>query len=303
MGDYIISFPNLGLEMNPSRVAFSIFGKDIYWYGVLIAIGFLCGLIYAAKYCPKFKIKNDDLIDCVLLAVPLAVIFGRLYYVIFNFSEYKGDFWSAFKVWEGGIAIYGVIFGAVLAVFLMCRKKKIRALPIGDLAAVPLLFAQAIGRWGNFLNREAFGVMGDGVPGFVRNILEFFTMVLKNGSSEFAVQPIFFYESVWNLIGVFILLWVTHHRKFDGQVLCTYMAWYGFARFFLEFLRADSLKLFGTGIRVSGLISILIFLAGAGVIVYNLYIRKTPLRPARGTYSEEESQEEPAEEPIEETEN
>ena len=286
MGDYIISFPNLGLEMNPSRVAFSVLGKDIYWYGILIAAGFLCGLLYAAKYCPRFKIKNDDLIDCVLLAVPLAVICGRMYYVMFNFSEYKGDFWSMFKVWEGGIAIYGVIFGAVLAVFLVTRKKKIRALPIGDLAAVPLIFAQAIGRWGNFLNREAFGIMGEGVPQFMRNFLEFFTMVLKNGNSELAVQPIFFYESVWNFIGVFVLLWVTHHRKFNGHVLCAYMAWYGFARFFLEFLRADSLKLFGSSIRVSGLISVLIFLAGAGVIVYNLYIRKTPLRPAQGTVEE-----------------
>ena len=299
MGDYVISFPNLGLEMNPSRVAFSVFGKDIYWYGVLIAIGFLCGLLYAAKYCPRFKIKNDDLIDCVLLAVPLAVIFGRMYYVVFNFSEYKGDFWSMFKVWEGGIAIYGVIFGAVLAVYLMCRKKRIRALPIGDLAAVPLLFAQVIGRWGNFLNREAFGIIGDGVPAFIRNILEFFTMELTKGDAVLSVQPIFFYESVWNLIGVFILLWVTHHRKFDGHVLCAYMAWYGFARFFLEYLRADSLRLFGSSIRVSGLISALIFLAGAGVIVYNLHIRKTPLRPAQGTV--EESVEEVTEE-IENTE-
>ncbi|NLT39155.1 MAG: prolipoprotein diacylglyceryl transferase [Clostridiales bacterium] len=300
--NYAISFPSFGISVNPSRVAFVLFGKEIYWYGVLIAVGFVIGMIYIYKRCRRFGIVEDDFANCLIIGVPSAVIVARIYYVVFNYSAFRGDFWSLFKIWEGGLAMFGVILGAVLAVVIYCRVKKIKAAPILDLTMICLILAQAIGRWGNFLNREAFGVLPPNTPAFLRNILDYFTMNLTSGDTVLPVQPTFLYESVWDLIGFFVLHFYSYKRKYDGQIFLLYFAWYGFGRFFIESLRADSLYLFDTGIRVSQLVAGAVCIVSIAVMVYiRVRIKPDPSRMAVAIMERKKAEALDAQQPSAET--
>jgi len=263
--DSVITFPNLGISVNPSRVAFSLFGKDIYWYGIIIAVGFLLAVIYTVRRAPEFGLTEDNILDMLIASVPAAIIFARIYYCIFNWSLYRDDPVSCLYIWNGGIAIYGGVIGGVLGLWLYSRAKKMKMWPLLDVGGLGLLIGQLVGRWGNFINREAHGTETDA----------FFKMGLTDESGTVRYyHPTFLYESVWNLIG-FILLhfYSKKHRHYDGEIFTMYVAWYGLGRGFIEGLRTDSLYLFNTGIRVSQLLGFLSCLAAVFLLVWNLYLR------------------------------
>lgn len=266
-----ISFPGLGIgEINPSR-SFSVFGRDIYWYAVIIACGMLLALFYAMKRSRQFGFDSDTLIDCFLYGVPTAIVFARLFYVIFFRNElgvnpYFQEPIKMLYIWEGGLAIYGGVFGAVLAAFIYTRITKKKLLPILDLVCIGFLIGQCIGRWGNFMNREAYGA--DVSETF------FLRMGLTDVSGTKYVHPTFLYESLWNLLGFILLHFASKKRKYDGQILLMYLGWYGLGRLWIEGLRSDSLYIGSTGIRVSQLIAGLSFITAVTVMAYIHFIQK-----------------------------
>jgi phosphatidylglycerol:prolipoprotein diacylglycerol transferase len=206
-----------------------------------------------------FGLTQDNFIDMLLFAVPSAVIGARLYYVVFNYSLFKGNFWSIFNIRSGGLAIYGAIIFAIVAVIIYCRVKKTSVGAYFDLGAFGLLIGQTVGRWGNFFNREAFG----------RETDVFCRMGLTDAAGKtIYVHPTFLYESLWNILGLILLHFFSKSgkRRYDGQVFAMYVAWYGFGRMLIEGLRTDSLMLFNTGLRVSQV------LAGASVVIALAYL-------------------------------
>lgn len=254
-----ISFPGLGISVDVKRLAFSVFGLDIYWYGIIIAVGFLLAVIYCNYRTKDFGIKKDDLLDMLIFAVPLAIIGARAYYVIFMYDEYYyGNPQLMFQIWDGGVAIYGAIIAGVLTVLIYCLIKRIRVGTMLDLCVLGLLIGQAIGRWGNFVNQEAYGTTTN-LP---------WAMVLSNGAS---VHPCFLYESLWNIAGFVILHFYSKKRRYSGEIFLIYTAWYGFGRGLIEGLRTDSLYLFGTGLRVSQFFGFFTCIVALGVLVY-LYL-------------------------------
>ena len=260
-----ITFPNLGISVNPSRVAFNVLGKDIYWYGIIIAVGFLLAVIYAMRRAPSFGLNEDNILDMLFVAVPLAIVCARLYYCIFYWDLYRDNPIAILYVWEGGLAIYGGVIGAVIGVAIFCRVKKLPIGPLLDVGSLGLLIGQMIGRWGNFMNREAHGAITDG----------FFKMGIADAAGNVTYyQPTFLYESVWNLVGFAALHFYSKRRKFDGEVFLLYLAWYGLGRAWIEGLRTDSLYLFNTGIRVSQLLAALSCVAAIAVLVYVRVVRK-----------------------------
>lgn len=259
-----ITFPGLGIELNPSPIAFSVFGKDIYWYGVIIALGFLAAYLVALRKAKKFGFTEDDILDMVFWAIPAGVIGARLYYCIFYWDLYRDDPISCLYIWEGGLAIYGGVIAGALGLMLFSKLKK---RPLGvtlDLAAFGVIIGQIFGRWGNFFNREAHGAETNSL----------FRMGLYEGGAVRYFHPTFLYESVWNLIGLVLMHLISRRRKFDGEIALFYLAWYGLGRMWVEGLRTDSLYLFGTGIRVSQLVAALCLLVFGGLLGYILLIKK-----------------------------
>lgn len=254
-----ISFPNLGeIEFNVTNTL-KIGSYEIHWYGLIIALGFALAVVYCLKRSAKFGISSDNLVDMTLIATPCAIIGARLYYIVFNYSEFKGNFASVFKVWEGGIAIYGAVIFGVLSVLVYCKIKKINFLNMVDLAVLGLLIGQIIGRWGNFINAEAYGVEAE-------NLLWGMSI---NGATP--VHPIFLYESLWNLAGFLLIHFMSKKRRFYGQNFLLYILWYGLGRGFTEGLRGgDTLMFFDTGIRVSQALGYLSALAVIGILIYKL---------------------------------
>lgn len=261
-----IAFPGLGLDFELNRVAFSLFGKDIYWYALIIATGFLLAVWYGSMRAKQFHLKRDDLLDMLLYAVPIAILSARAYYVIFNFDLYRDDLISVFYIWEGGIAIYGAILGSLLTVILFCKKRKLPLWDMLDIGALGLLIGQMIGRWGNFVNGEAFG----GVTELPWR-MQLYDRAVK---ATVEVHPTFLYESLWNFVGFVLLHFYSKKRKFSGEIFFLYVAWYGLGRSLIEGLRTDSLYLFGSGIRISQLIGIISFVGAMVVLVVKWYQRK-----------------------------
>ena len=275
-----ITFPNLGITVDPSPVAFTVFGKDIYWYGIIIASGFLLAVLYMLHRAKDFGVTQDDVLDMILWAVPIGVICARLYYCIFYWELYEDDPISMLYIWEGGLAIYGGIIGGVITLLVVAKVKKIPAPVLLDLAGMGVIIGQCIGRWGNFMNREAHGAVTEA----------FLKMGLQDAAGVVTYyHPTFLYESVWNLIGFIGLHLFSKKRKFDGEVFLLYVAWYGLGRAWIEGLRTDSLYLFSTGIRVSQLVAIVSFLAAAGILAWvllkkkpapdALYVNRKPAEP------------------------
>ena len=261
-----ITFPNLGITVDPSPVAFTIFGKEIYWYGIIIAGGFLLAVLYMMYRSKTFGITQDDTLDLVLWVVPVGVVCARLYYCIFYWELYRDNPISMLYIWEGGLAIYGGIIGGAITIVVLSRIKKIPTAVMLDVASMGVIIGQIVGRWGNFMNREAHGSVTD----------SFFKMGLTDASGAVSYyHPTFLYESVWNLVGFIGLHCYCKKRKFDGQMFLLYVAWYGLGRAWIEGLRTDSLYLFSTGIRVSQLVAAVSFVLAAAAIAYVL-IRKKP---------------------------
>ena len=251
-----ISFPFLGLELNPGR-GFDLGPLTVNFYGLIIGIGLLLAVWYGCKRGKRFGIREDDILDGVLWIVPFAVLCARLYYCIFTWDSYKDNPISILYIWQGGLAIYGGVLGAILGVAVFCRIKKIKLPALLDLVSLGFLIGQSIGRWGNFFNREAFGAATD----------IFCRMGLLNkwtGQVEY-YHPTFLYESLWNAAGFVLLHFLSKKRKYDGQIALGYAAWYGLGRAFIEGLRTDSL-MWGP-FRVSQVLAAVSFLAAATVLV------------------------------------
>lgn len=264
-----LSFPKLGIDLEIPRIAFSIGPIDIYWYGIIIAVGFALALIYAMSRVKKFGLDGDRVIDVVLGAVVGGIVGARLYYVLFTWDEYKNDLLSIFDTRKGGMAIYGGIIGAFLVGALMCKLRKVKFLPLCDLAAGGFFIGQAIGRWGNFVNVEAFGgntslpwgMTSDTISRYLLSHESELTKIGMTIDVNAPVHPTFLYESLWCVIGFFVLQAVLKHRRFDGEGLLFYVLWYGAGRFVIEGLRTDSLMI--GALRVSQMFALLCCVASA----------------------------------------
>ena len=256
-----ISFPMLGnFEINPPSY-FTVFGMDIYLYGVMIGLGFILGILFCAKKSSRYGIKEDDVYDLVIWLIPLSILGARLYYVAFRLDYYLAHPSELLAIWNGGLAIYGGIIMGVLVVFCIAKIKKIPVAAFLDLVVFGLLIGQILGRWGNFFNREAFGAITDV---FCR-----MGLTAPDGSTIY-VHPTFLYESLWNFgILIFLLAYdKKDRRKYDGQFFAIYLLLYGIGRAWIEGLRTDSLYIGSTGIRVSQALSlVLIICSGIYLIV------------------------------------
>ena len=257
-----ISFPQLGLEMNPPR-AFELFGLNIYLYGIVIAFGLLLAVVYALKRSKQFGLKEDDILDGVLWIVPFAIICARAYYCIFSWKDYSANPIELFYIWEGGLAIYGGIIGAAIGIVIHCLVKKIRLGAVLDVSALGFLIGQSIGRWGNFFNREAFGAATEG----------FTRMGLFNSITEKYeyYHPTFLYESLWNAVGFVLLHFLSKKRRYDGQIALGYLAWYGLGRTFIEGLRMDSL--YWHNFRVSQLLAAVTCFLSVTTLIVMAFVR------------------------------
>ena len=268
---------------NPSRVAFTLFGRDVYWYGVLMALGILIGVWLTLREGKRKKLTEDDILDMCLVIIPSGVVGARLYYVIFEWASYASNPIRALYIWEGGLAIYGAVIGGLIGMFIYSRVKKIRFLKLADCIAPGLVLAQAIGRWGNFFNQEAFGL-----PINNGELMWFPFAVYIEGYHTFNGQPCsnpyhmatFFYESVWCFI-VFIILWSCRRKfKHDGDAILSYAALYGLERMFVERLRGDSLYIIkpggsiAAGVRVSEMLSFILVVAIAAFFLIRYFKEK-----------------------------
>ena len=272
MNSEIVSFPGLGIEVAVRRVAFTIGNFPIYWYGILLATGLFCGMIYAFYNCKRVAVDSDKLVDVLMGAVIGGVVGARAYYVIFSWDQYKDNLLRIFDLRHGGIAIYGSIIGGILAGILICKWRKVRILPCLDLAGGALLLGQSIGRWGNFVNIEAFGsnttsVFGMTSPAITRYLQQY---QLSGGPGadtidpNLPVHPTFLYESVWCLVGFLIMaFFIMKIRSFDGEAFLFYCAWYGAGRMVIEGLRTDSL-MWGN-IRVSQALAFVCVIVALGL--------------------------------------
>ena len=260
-----ISFPFLGLEVNPPR-GFSIGPLDIRFYGVIIACGMMLAVWYACKRSKEFGLKSDDLLDAFLWGTPFAFLCARLYYCVFEWERYADNPISILYIWQGGLAIYGGVIGAIIAAAVFTRLKRISLAAVLDLLLVCFLIGQSIGRWGNFCNREAFGAATD----------SFFRMGLFNdrtGQWEY-YHPTYLYESLWNAVGFVLLHFASKHRKYDGQIALLYAAWYGLGRAFIEGLRVDSL--WWGPFRVSQVLAVVTCVAAVAVLIWQHFRKHEP---------------------------
>ena len=272
-----ISFPGLfgDWELNIDPVAIHI-GHGIYWYGIILAFAMLAGLYLCMKQAKHYGLTEDNIMDMVLWAVPCCIIGARFYYVLFYLDLYRNtdgslDWGAMFRIWDGGLAIYGAVIAGVLVALAYTKRHKLPFFAMGDVAVMGLLLGQIIGRWANFINREAFG--GE-------TTLPWRMKLWVTSYTSLEVHPTFLYESLWNLIGLLLILFiVSKGRRFDGENTWFYFLWYGLGRSWIEGLRTDSLylfnwELFGQRIRVSQALSIVMAAVAAFMLVYNIAIKK-----------------------------
>ena len=251
----VITFPALGISVTVNPVAFNVFGKDIYWYGVIIALGFALAVLYCSLRIRRFGFNNDLLFDALVAALPSAIVGARLYYVIWEWGYYSKYPSEIIAVWHGGMAIYGGIIGALIAVAVYGRVKRASIPGMFDVAALGLLIGQCLGRWGNFINGEAHGTLTDSVLGMT-----------VNGYGPF--HPTFLYESVWTALGFIVLHLVSvYFYRFRGQIFLSYLVWYGAGRAVIEGLRTDSLYIGQTDIRVSQVVAVVSCITGLVLLV------------------------------------
>ena len=246
----IVAFPKMGIEFHINSVAFTIFGFEIRWYGVIIAFGLLLAMLYGFKRMKEFGLDSDRAIDCVLGGIVGGIVGARLYYILFDSDNTLADF---FKIRQGGLAIYGGLIGALLVALLIAKFRKVKILPLLDIASLGFFIGQGIGRWGNFVNKEAFGSATEMPWGMATATVQ---DTLGNGTGAVVLaHPCFLYESLWCIAGFVLLHFYSKKRRFDGEVFLLYSAWYGLGRFFIEGLRMDSLYL--GRLRISQLVAAL----------------------------------------------
>lgn len=280
----IVQFPGLGLEFELDRVAFTIGDMNIYWYGLLIATGLMLALVFAFRYAVDFGIDADRLVDVILIGTVCAVVCARAYYVIFSPVPYD-SIWDMINIRNGGLAIYGGVIGAAVFGSLACKWRKLPILNALDLTSMGFLIGQCIGRWGNFVNQEAFGSNTDLPWGMysegTRRYLESWQAELATQGVEvnpmMPVHPTFLYESLWCAAGFFMLWAFMKKRHFNGEIALLYAVWYGAGRFWIEGLRTDSLIVPGIGLRASQIVALASVVVGIVLLVYGRKKHPDPL--------------------------
>lgn len=250
--------------LNP--IAFNLGGIQVHWYGIIIASAVVLATILAVQEAKRRRIDPDSIYDLILWALPVAIVTARMYYVIFEWGYYQNHVDEIVRVWDGGIAIYGALIGAGIVVYLFCRANWIPVWLMLDIIAPVLIMAQGIGRWGNFMNQEAFGRITS--LAFLQSLhLPHFIIqqMLIDGAYR---QPTFLYESLWDILGFIVLMSLRHKKHLfkQGEVFLSYVIWYAFGRFFVEGMRTDSLMLLG--IRVSQWLSVILFIGAIGILVF-----------------------------------
>lgn len=260
-----ISFPKLGITFNINPVAVNIGSKPIYWYAIIILTGFLLGVLFVHSTCEKRGVKKDSVWDIALIGLVAGIIGARIYYVLFALDEFS-SVWEVFQIWNGGMAIYGSIIGAVISTFVYCRAKKLNVLNVFDVCCPGLFIGQAIGRFGNFVNAEVYG--GETSSLFGMSI---------NGAPP--VHPLFLYESAWNILGLIILILFRDKKTTDGQVFCFYIFWYALGRLFLEGMRQSTYILYVIPgvLGISQLVSALLIAASAALFIF-LTVKKKKIQ-------------------------
>ncbi len=263
-----IAFPNLGIYLENVPRYFSVFGFEIYYYGVLIVIGMIAGFFLALRLAKITGQNPDTYWDFALIVIFVSVLGARIYYVLFEWDSFKDDLLSIFNIRNGGLAIYGGVIAAFITLFIFCGIKKLNALLVGDTCVPGLILGQAIGRWGNFMNREVFGGYSGGLFSMqlpvaaVRDqsdITEEILAHIPEGANYINVHPTFLYESVWNLFILGLLLVYRRHKRFDGELCLLYLGGYGLGRFFIEGIRTDTLLIPGTALPVSQVLAMVMF--------------------------------------------
>lgn len=274
-----IRFVNLGLKIHNLKNGFSVFGFHIAYYGLIIAVGMLIAMALVFREAKRTGQNVDDYYDLAILVIIFGVIGARLYYVAFEWDTYKNDLLSIFKTRNGGLAIYGGILAGMLTCYIFSRYKKLSFLKLVDTAIIGLLIGQIVGRWGNFMNREAFGgytnnlfamqIKLDEVGGVITKSIQNHIKVV-DGIEYIQVHPTFLYESLWNLALIIIIVIFRKYKKFDGQIMCWYMIGYGIGRFIIEGLRTDQLIVPGIHVAVSQIVSIAMVIFGIGFWIYKM---------------------------------
>lgn len=257
----MVGFPGLGIpEFRINGIVFTVGNFSIHWYGVIIALGFFLAALYVCKRAPAFNLTADDMIDMLIFAVPMAIIGARLYYVAFNWGDYKKDLLSILRVWDGGIAIYGAVIFSVITCALFCWVKHISIGAMLDLGALGLLIGQAIGRWGNFVNVEVYGTETK--------------LPWRMSVYGTEVHPLFLYESLWNILGFVLLHFLSKKRKFNGQIILLYAAWYGLGRGVLEGMRNTDYSLMLGTLRVSQLFGFASCVIALAILLFQMVFRQ-----------------------------
>ncbi len=264
MANHTIAFPGLGLGPLQISTGFKFFGFSIHWYGVIIALGIVLAYLFARRKAVRRGIEEETLLDILIWGLPSAIICARLYYVIFSWADYKETPLDIVKIWEGGLAIYGGVIGACLSTVIYCRVKQLSFRKMFDVGAFGLLIGQILGRWGNFVNAEAYGSQTQ---------TALFRMQLID--QGVMVHPTFLYESAWNLLVFIFLNLYEPYQKFEGELFLVYVTGYGLGRFFIEGMRADSLWL-GT-VRISQLVAAVCVIVGLTLVIIGRRRHKQPL--------------------------
>ncbi len=272
-----IVFEKLGIKFSIDPVAFKLGPLESYWYALIIVAGIIAGFLYACWFCIKDNEDTETLYDILLFGLPSAIVGARIYYVIFNFSEYKDNLTDIFKIHEGGLAIYGGVLFALLSTWIYCRKKGKNILQFFDYGSAGLFVGQSIGRWGNLINQEAFGGNCNSFLSMKGNIIEKTLISLKENGIDInpliGVHPTFLYESLWNFLGALLMIPIFKRRKIFGTPFAFYLIWYSSGRFFIESLRMDSLML-GNNIRISQLVAVIMVATGIIILFKNIRKRK-----------------------------
>lgn len=282
----LVKFAGIAKEFTVSNTL-NLGFTTVRWYGAIIAFGFLLAVLFGGRIAYKWKINLDKMIDVLLYGTIGGILGARLYYVAFKWDYYGQHLSEVFKIWEGGLAIYGGIIGGLLAAFIICKAEKLNFFNLLDMASMSLLIGQGIGRWGNYANQEAFGsitnrnwgMMSDTVAEYISEHASYFGLGnVENvkqyiADNDIYVHPTFFYESVWCLLGFLVLYIIMRkRRKFSGQLFLCYGVWYGFERMVVEGLRSDSLYIANTSIRVSQVLSAVLMLVSL-VLLIALYVK------------------------------
>ena len=319
----VVTFPGLGLEFTLNRVAFSVFGHPVYWYGIIITCGLLLAVALCCRWAPRYGTNTDQIIDLMIFAVPAALIAIRAYYVIFNLGMFLNadgslNWGKVIDYRDGGVAIYGAIISSAIVLLIFSHVKKLSFLSFADLGVQGLLIGQLIGRWGNFMNVEAYGRVTD-LPW--RMCSEKIAQELLNQGlvdtagyqavldGTLGVHPTFFYESAWNFVGLILIYCVGRWaRKYDGECFLLYLCWYGLGRFWIEGLRTDSLylfgwELFGVPIRVSQLVAGVCFVVAGALLIYNRFRPHDPAKMYVNRLAAQRTQETPAPQAAEDSES